>query len=123
MRNSSILALISTTLIAISLATGCGSSSTQARLLNAFPSTTTLDMLIDSKNIATGIAYGGASGYGSVSSGSRHLQVEPTGTSSPLFDQNISLSSGSKNTVLATNSGVTVFTDNDTAPASGDISI
>lgn len=104
--------------------TACGSShATQTRLLNAFPSTTTLDMLIDGKNVATGVAYGAASGYASVSSGSRSLQIEPTGTTSPLFSQTATFGSGTNSTVLATNSGASVLTDQNSAPASGDISI
>jgi len=123
MRKSWILAWVVLTSTAALLTTGCGSSSTHARLLNAFPSTTTLDMLIANKDVATGVAYGAASGYASVSSGSQNLQIEPTGSTSPLFNQTISLASGSSSTVLATNTGATVFTDNNTAPSGGDFSV
>lgn len=106
------------------LMTACGSSSsTRVRLLNAFPSTTTLDMLIAGKTVSSGVAYGAASGYTSVSSGSQTLQVEPTGSSSPLFDETINLASGSQSTILATNTAATVFTDNNTAPSGGNFSV
>jgi hypothetical protein len=101
---------------------GCGSSSTHVRLANALPSQSNLAMLIDGNDLASSVAYGSASGYGSVSSGSRHLEIEPSGTTNILIDQTISLGSGN-NTVLATNSGATVLADSSTAPASGDVSI
>ena len=107
----------------ILVATACGSSSAQIRLLNAFPSQSSLDMLIDSKSTATAVAYAAASGYSSVSPGSRHLQIEATGTSTVLADQTISLGSGTSSTVLATNSGTTVLTDSNTTPASGNFTI
>ena len=53
------------------LATGCGSSTAHVRLLNALPIQSNLDMLIDSKDVASAVAYGAASAYVSASSGSR----------------------------------------------------
>jgi len=79
-------------------------------------------MLIDSKTIASSIPYGAASGYSTVSSGSRHLQIQPSG-STPFVDQTITLSSGSSNTILTTASGATTLTDDNSAPASGDVKI
>jgi len=80
-------------------------------------------MLIDSKDVAAAIPYGSASSYLSASSGSRHLQIESTGVSTPFVDQNINLSSGSYSTVLDTANGATVFTDNHATPSSGNVSI
>ena len=108
---------------ALLFATGCGSSSANVRILNAIPIQSNIDMLIDSKNVASAIPYGSASAYINVSSGSRHLQIQPTGVSSPFVDQNISLSSGSYDTILDTSNGASVFTDNHATPASGDVSI
>lgn len=102
---------------------GCGSSSAHLRLVDAAPIESTLDMLLDSKNLASGVGYGSASAYASVASGSRHLQIETSGTTNVLFDQTTSLSSGTSNTVLVTNSGASVLTDNTSTPASGNISI
>jgi hypothetical protein len=79
-------------------------------------------MLIDGKNIASSIPYGAASGYSTVSSGSRHLQIEPSG-STPFVDQTINVASGSSNTILAMASSATVLTDDNSAPASGDVKI
>jgi len=107
---------------ALFFAVGCGSSSAHVRVLNAVPIQSSIDMLIDGKNVASSIPYGAASGYVNVSSGSRHLQIEPSG-STPFVDQTISVSSGSYNTILGMASGVTVLTDDNSAPASGDVKI
>jgi hypothetical protein len=75
---------------------------------------------VDSSTVATGVAFGAASSYASTSSGSHTIQIQAN--SATLFNQTLSLSSGN-NTVLATNSGPTVFTDNKTTPSSGNIQI
>lgn len=63
--------------------TGCGSGSTHARLMNAMSGFSSIDMTIDNKSAVTGTTYGAASGYVNVSSGSRNLIVESTGSTSP----------------------------------------
>lgn len=108
---------------ALLFATGCGSSSAHVRVLNAIPIQSNIDMLVDTRDVAAAIPYGSASGYITVGSGSRHLQIEATGSSTPFLDQNISVSSGSYDTILDTGTGATVFTDNHSAPSSGNVSI
>ena len=109
---------------AILLGTGCGSSgNANIRLVNALSNQSSLDMLIDSTSTATSIGYGAASGYSSVASGSRHLQVEPSGTSNFVADQTASLGSDTYDTALVTSGGTTVLTDSHTAPSSSNISI
>ena len=105
------------------LATGCGSSTAHVRLLNALPIQSNLDMLIDSKDVASAVAYGAASAYVSASSGSRQLQIEPSGGSTSIVNQTISISSGSFTTVLESGAGPVVLTDNNTAPSSGNINL
>ena len=122
MHLSSKMAVVSVISCAMLVSIGCGSSSTHVRLANALPSQSNLAMLIDGNNLATTVAYGSASGYVSVGSGSHHLQIEASGTTTILIDQTISLGSGD-NTVLATNSGAVVLADSSTTPSSGDISI
>ena len=122
MRPKLFWAVASSVFCALFFATGCGSSAAHIRVLNATPIQSSIDMLIDGKNVASSIPYGAASGYSTVSSGSRHLQVEPTG-STPFVDQTITVSSGSSNTILAMASGATVHTDDNSAPASGDAKI
>ena len=103
---------------------GCGSGgNASVRLVNAFPSQSSLDLLVDSNSMATAIGYGAASAYASVNSGSRHVQVEVSGTSNINADQNDSLSSKSYSSVLMTSGGAMVLSDNHTAPSSGGFSM
>lgn len=107
-------------LSAIAFTTGCGSSSTEVRLLNAMDGQTTVDMVVDKNTLASGVAFGAASNYASVSSGSHTVEIQANGAT--LFTQTISVSSGN-NTVLTTNSGTTILADNKTTPSSGNIQI
>ncbi|MGH9516821.1 MAG: DUF4397 domain-containing protein [Terriglobales bacterium] len=107
-------------LSAIAFTTGCGSSSTQVRLLNAMDGQTSINLVVGNSTLATGVAFGAASSYTSVGSGSQTIEIQAN--SATLFNQTVSIASG-HNTVLATNSGPTVFTDNKTTPSSGNIQI
>ncbi len=113
---------LSTLLALSSLAftTGCGSTSTQIRLLNAMDGQTSINMVVDNSTLATGVAFGAASSYSSVTSGSRTLEIQANNAT--LFNQTVSINSGN-NTVLATNSGPTVLADNKTTPSAGNIQI
>jgi hypothetical protein len=87
-----------------------------------------LNMLIDGNTVAPNIGYATASSYTSVSSGSRHVQVEPAGSSTPVIDTTQSVASGNNITVLAylntSNSNSSAFLiDNNSAPSSGDFNI
>jgi len=106
-------------LIAVTFTTGCGSSSTQVRLVNAMDGQTSISMVVDNSTLATGVAFGAASSYASVGSGSHTLEIQANGAT--LFNP-VSVASGN-NTVLATNSGPTIFTDNKTTPSSGNIQV
>ena len=108
------------TLSTMFFATGCGSSSSKVRLLNAMDGQTSINMLVDSSTLATGVAFGATSSYASVGSGSHTVQIQANGAT--LFNQTLSLNSGNS-TVLATNSGPTVFADSKTTPSSGNIQI
>jgi hypothetical protein len=90
--------------------------------MNAISGFSSIDMTIDNKSAVTGTTYGAASGYLNVSSGSRSLIVESTGSTSPLINQTVSFASGDS-TVVATDSGATVFTDNNSAPSSGNLNL
>ena len=109
----SVLGLIFTT-------TGCGSSSTHARLMNAMSGISSVDMVVDNKSSVTGVTYGAASAYLTVNSGSHNLIVESSGSTSSLINQTASFPSGDS-TVLATDSGAVVLTDNNGALSSGNI--
>ena len=112
----------------IFLLVGCGSGGkTRFRLMNAVPDESSLDVLVDSKSVSSNLAYGTSTGYLSESSGSHQIGVEPSGSSTTLLQQSISLGSVSDTTVLSYNfsSAIAnlVLTDNNSAPASGDFTI
>jgi hypothetical protein len=110
------------------LLVGCGSGgNTRFRLMDAVPDESSLDVLVDSKSVSSNLAYGTSTGYLSESSGSHQIGIEPSGSSTTLLQQSISLGSGSDTTVLSYNFSSSianlVLTDNNSAPASGDFKI
>jgi hypothetical protein len=127
------------TLAAVSIfATSCGSSSAKLRIVQAIPDVSAgqpLDIYIDGNKTAPGIGFGGVfptSGYHSTATGSRHVQVYIAGqTTGALFDGNVTLANGSVYTLVLTgfsvgpNVGIaaSLFTDNNTAPTSGNVSV
>lgn len=112
----------------ILLTAGCGSGgNTRFRLMNAVPDESSLDVLVDSTSVSTTLAYGTSTGYLSEKSGSHQVGIEPSGSSTTLLQQSISLASGSDTTVISFNFSSSVanlvLTDNNSAPASGDFKI
>jgi hypothetical protein len=61
---------------------GCGSSKATLRVLNATPNESQIDVSLDSTSFATSVSYGTATGYSSVTSGSRDLEIYPSGVTS-----------------------------------------
>ena len=111
-------------------AASCGSSNSKLRLVHAVPDGGAIDVLIDGKNVAPGLSFDTATSYLSVASGSRHVQVFATGTTTnAFFDGTVSLSGGTTYTDVATGFAhdstvaAPLFTDNNTAPTSGNIEI
>jgi hypothetical protein len=108
--------------------TGCGGGGTtntaQFRLVQASPDAPSVSVLIDGKSVSDTLAYGNATAYLSVKSGSRHVQVVPVSASSPIFDQNITFSSSTKQTLLLTGSSASIqpltLTDGGTTATAGD---
>jgi Domain of unknown function (DUF4397) len=118
--------LVAGTWLSILMVTvGCGGGSgtqAQLRVLMAAPNEPTENVLVDSTVVSSNLGYGANTGYLSVNSGQRHLQVEPTNSTMPIVDQTLSVSSSTETTVIV--NGLTsisglVLTDNNTAPASG----
>jgi hypothetical protein len=125
------------TLAAVSIfATSCGSSSAKLRIVQAIPDVSAgqpLDIYLDGNKAASSIGFGGTfptTGYQSTHTGSRHLQVFLAGqTTGAIFDGNITLNSGSNYTAVlsgfttSSNIAASLFTDNNTAPSSGNVSV
>jgi Domain of unknown function (DUF4397) len=109
------------------LSTGCGSSSNgRVRVMNASPDESALDFTVAGKAVGTGVAYGTASNYVSVSSGSQQVQIEAPGSTTPLISPMVSLPSGNSTLIAANFSSsltAVVLTDDDTAPTSGNIKL
>jgi len=114
---------------AVLLAVGCGGGGGQAqlRVLNASPNIGAVDVLVDGATVASGIGYETATSYISVKTGSRHLQIEPTGSTTVAIDTTLNLAGSSQTTVIALNFAASispvVLTDSTTAPTSGDAQI
>ncbi|MGD0417641.1 MAG: DUF4397 domain-containing protein [Terriglobales bacterium] len=121
------------------VATGCGSSNTQARFVNAIPDTSDyggggLDVEVNSTKQFSNVTFGQASAatYVGVPSGSVSIEGLEYNTSTVVFDeQNVSLTSGKQYTLVATgfatgtNGNNVVFlnpTDDNTEPADGQVS-
>ena len=108
---------------------GCGGGGdTRLRMVNAVPDQANLTLLIDGASVAGNVAYGTGTGYMKVSSGSRHVQIEPSGATNVIIDQNITIPAGTDTTIVAENfssnpSSALVLTDNNSAPSSGDFKL
>lgn len=115
-------------LLAAVFLVGCGGGgSAHLRVMNASPDESNVDVLVDNNTLASSVAYASSTGYRSVGSGSRRLRIEPSGTSNAVIDQTLNLSSKSNTTVLAvnyaSNISAAVFTDDNSAPSSGNVKI
>jgi hypothetical protein len=111
---------------------GCGggggsSSKTQIRAMNAVPDQTNINVLLDGSNIASSVAYGAANNYSETKSGSRHLQVQPTSSTTTFLDQTVTLAGGTNSTIVVANisssASAVVLTDDATAPTTGNIKL
>jgi len=114
-------------MISIVLTLACGTGNSQVRLLNASPGESALTASVGGTSIGSTVNYGTASSYVSLTSGSATLGVEAAGTTSLLIGESITLSSSAYYTVLAGNYSstinATILTDDNTAPASGNVGI
>jgi hypothetical protein len=114
-------------------ATGCGSSSSaQARFVNAIPNTAvyggSLDVEVNTTKEFSNVVFPNASAstYASVPSGNDTILGLQTGTTTQVFSDTTTLSSGKQYTLVANGSaGGTVvllsIPDTNTAPASGNV--
>jgi Domain of unknown function (DUF4397) len=115
--------------VAVSLlSSSCGGGGqTQLRVMNASPGEPELNVLVDGKNVSSNLAYGASSGYLTINSGSRDVQIEPAGSSTPILDETLSFSGSTSSTMLVDNysSNVqsVVLTDDNSTPASGNFRI
>ena len=92
----------------------------RVRLVNALTSSQSLDLVLDGQSAATGVGFGSASVYASVSEGSHQLQARAAGTGTTLVDFTRSLTNGSFSFVPAPGlgqQGALFLTDDPTSAA------
>jgi Domain of unknown function (DUF4397) len=114
--------------LGIAFIIGCGGSSSSGtanlRIFQASPDAPHVNILIDGASTASNIVYGNNTGYLSLKSGSRHVQAVPVNSSTPIFDQSISLTSSSNQTLLLTGAAASIkpvtLTDGGTTTTTGD---
>ncbi len=116
-------ALVLSSLWIILATLGCGSGGTaNLRVLHAAPDEPDVNILIDGNTVNSNLAYSANTGYISVSSGSRHLQVEAINSSTPIVDTTLTLADSTNTTVIVTGTTTIspiVLTDDTTTPTSG----
>ena len=111
------------------LTTGCGSSGTRIRYVNAIPNQGGLDFVVDSTTVLTNATYGSAAQakYQGGSSGSHTIEVRNTGTATDLINSSVTVQGGADTTYIAEkvsgNNTAVVFTDDNRAPSSGNVKI
>jgi hypothetical protein len=106
---------------------GCSSSSSTTgnlRFLQASPDAPQVNLLADGHSVATGLAYINATGYISLHSGSRHVQVVPVNGGSSILDTSVNIVSSGNQTLILTGSPASthslLLTDGGTTATSGD---
>lgn len=107
---------------------GCGGSSSSStgnlRFLQASPDAPQVNLLIDGHSVATGLGYINTTGYISVHSGSRHVQVVPVSGGSTILDTSVNIvSSGNQTLILSGSAASThslLLTDGGTTATTGD---
>jgi uncharacterized protein DUF4397 len=111
---------------------GCGSTHGNVRLVNGtLDNVAGLNLLVDNSSRASGVAYGAASPYVSVDTGSRNLQAETTGTTNVIASATASVASRafytfmtlSCSSCLAPITAPVVFTDNNSTPSAGNFNL
>ena len=117
---------VSVFLLIFSIACG-GGNKTQARVMNASPGESSVNVTLNGTSIATGLGYGAATNYMSVTAGSPSLIIVPDGGTTDLINETVNINSGSTYTILADNFpsdvGLTILTDDNSAPASGNLNM
>ena len=125
------IGIILSSLLALAMLQGCskskdsgsGSSQSTVRLVNATIDYASLDLIVSSTKLASGVAIGSASSYATIDSGATTFSVERGGSGTPSAQTTLTLSKDVDYTLLAYTSGqklqVMSLTDNEDAPASG----
>lgn len=97
---------------------GCGGSSSgtgNLRFIQASPDAPQSNLYVDGKLVSANLGYGNATGYISLNTGSRHVQVVPTSGAKAILDIKVSVVSSGDQTLIETgqvaNAGSVLLTD------------
>lgn len=106
-------------------ALGCSSGTAQARLLNTSSGEVGFNGIVNGSSFASNVAFGTASNYTSVTTGLVTLEIEPSGSTSALLNETVSLLSNMPYTVMVAgyppSISTAILTDNNSAPSAGNI--
>ncbi len=107
---------------------GCGSDdNARLRVVHASPDAPNVDVAVDGKTVLTNVPYGTASGYLTVKSGARQIEVRATGTTQDAINVKPTLGGKKDYTVLAedflANIAASALTDDNSAPDSGKVKV
>src|SRR5512142_382481 len=112
-------------LFSLASACGGGSSSDTAsfRLVLGSPDAPLSNLVIDGTTQASNMSYGNATGYISLKTGSRHVQLIPANASKAIYDANVSLAASANETLVligpVTQLQTITLTDGGTSPPTG----
>jgi hypothetical protein len=122
-----LLALFLAALTLSLVACGDDDGKAQLRVVHASPDAPNVDVSVDAKAVLTNVAYGTASAYLPVKSGSRKIDVAPTGTTTNVIDVTPDLKDKAAYTVLAANLVANIepvlLTDDNTPPSAGNVKV
>jgi len=119
---------VASALLVLGLAAGCGSDHSSIRVVHVSPDSGNVDVAVEGKTIVTDLAFQGispASGYLTVTSGTRRVEVRPNATTTDLVNSTVGFATGSQYTLLvqgkSSNDSVAalVKTDDNSTPPSG----
>lgn len=126
--------LIAIAIVVISFATFAGCSDDEAvtpapaasarvLVIHASPDAPGVDLLVDNVVAGTNLTFPGNTGYLNVTSGTRNIKVNVTGTATSVINQNLPIAAGVNYTAIAADSvsrlTPLVLVDNLSAPAAG----
>jgi hypothetical protein len=103
------------------LTAGSEFGNTQVRLINAMNGEGAETMKVNNVTVVTGVTYGAGSTYEPSPCGSQSVEILSGGIT--LLNQSETINCRNNNTILATNSGLTVFLDKKSKPPSGKFDI
>jgi hypothetical protein len=108
----------------------CGTDHAQVRYVHASADTAGLDVAIEGKTVVTDLLFGTvspASGYLTVTAGSRRVEMRDTGTTNDQINSTVGFATGKAYTLIASglqaqnNISAVLLTDDHSAPASGHV--